>query len=383
MTQTTDRDLPSLGLVRHLTDEHVLDQLVEHAELTRAQLAAQTGISKPTISECVRRLVAAGLLSESGQQVGKRGPAGTFYRLREGLGRSLAIGVGPDGVVVESTDLRGVSLRRVDRPVASPIDAARLNPVLLEAVQEALAGGRGPVRGCAVSVAGPVDQHTGRLIRLAYSPFLLDDFDPRRLLDGLVECEVQVDNDVNWAALAEHHGGAADGLDHVVYCYLGPGIGAAVLVDGQLVHGARGLAGELAHVPTIGPGGRAVRLIECFAAWDLLRPDSLAIDLPSLLTVLAGESAADRQRRGELADALAGAIASVTALLNPQRVLIGGPWGTAYDFDRLVAERVHDLAVIDTEVVAATLGSTAPLAGARVQAVRSAQTWLRSRGGPA
>jgi len=383
MTQTTDRSLPSLGLVSRLTDQHVLDQLLEHAELTRAQLATRTGISKPTISECVRRLVGAGLLTESGQQSGKRGPAGTFYRLREGLGTALAVAVGPDGVVVERLDLRGALITRVERTVAAPIDAARLNPVLTAAVREALGASPEPVRGCAVSVAGPVDQATGRLVRLAYAPFLLDAFDPRSLLAPFVDAVVQVDNDVNWAALAEHHDGAAQGLTHVVYGYLGPGLGSAVLIDGRVIHGAQGLAGELAHVRTVGPGGRSRRLIECFAEWDLVEPGSNAIDVPALLEVLAGGTAADRRRRAAVAEAVAGAIASMTALLNPERVLIGGPWGTAYDFDRLVAERVHELAMIDTEVRPAALGPTAPLSGARIQAVRSAQAWLRSRGGPA
>ncbi len=378
-----DLNLPSLGLVRHVTDQHVLDQLVEHRELTRAQLAAKTGISKPTISECVRRLVSAGLLSESGQQSGKRGPAGTFYRLRDGLGTALAVAVGPDGVVVETFDLRGAPVARVERSIGAPIDAARLNPVLTDAVWAVLAGSPGPVRGCAVSVAGPVNQRTGRLVRLAYSPFLLDAFDPRSVLGPFVEGAVQVDNDVNWAALAEHHDGAAHGLDHVVYCHLGPGLGSAALVDGRVVRGAHGLAGELAHVRTVGPDGRSLRLFDCFVAWDLVRPGSSALEVPALLKVLSGETAVDRNRRAAVVEAVAGAITSVMALLNPQRVLIGGPWGTAYGFDRLVAERVHELASVETEVVPARLGADAPLAGARIQAVRSAQAWLRSRGGPA
>jgi predicted NBD/HSP70 family sugar kinase len=215
---------------------------------------------------------------------------------------------------------------------------------------------------------------------LACAPFLLDELDARTLLAGLVPAPIQVDNDVNWAALAEDHHGGAESLANVVYCYLGPGIGSAVLVDGKVVHGARGLAGELAHVRTVGPGDRSMALIECFAGWGLVQPGTQAIEVDQLLAVLAGRAAAARRRRDAVVRAVAGALASVTALLNPERVLIGGPRGTAYDFDQLVAARLHETAIIDTAVGPAQLGASAPLAGARIEAVRSAQAWLRNRG---
>ena len=107
---------PSLDLLRQLTDRHVFEQLLDHPQLTRAELATRTGISKPTISESVKRLLDVGVLEESGRQQGKRGPAGTFCRLRDDLGVALAVSAGPGGVVVESFSLRGVPLDRVSAP---------------------------------------------------------------------------------------------------------------------------------------------------------------------------------------------------------------------------------------------------------------------------
>ena len=171
--------LPTLDLVRQLTDRHVIEQLLATDTLTRAELAARTGISKPTASESVRRLLDVEILEEAGRQLGKRGPAGTYYRLGSGLGVALAVSAGPDGVVVDSYDLRGQRLGRIERGVPSPIDAARLSPVLVEAVSSATTAAPGPVLSCAVSVAGPVDQATGRLVRLPNAPFLLDEFAPQ------------------------------------------------------------------------------------------------------------------------------------------------------------------------------------------------------------
>lgn len=368
-----DPTLPSLDLVRQVTDQHVLDQLLGAAELTRAEMAARTGISKPTISESVRRLVGSGLIAESGHQVGKRGPAGTNYALRSDLGVALSVSAGPAGVVAQTHDLHGTLIQRVERAVSAPVDAARLAPVVTEAVTAAI-GDRSPVRGCSISLAGPVDQATGRLVRLAYAPFLVDELDLRTLLAELVTAPVQVDNDVNWAALAEHDQGSAADLDDAFYCYLGAGIGAAVMINGAVVHGAGGLAGELAHVRTVGPGGTSRTLLECLAAGDLLLP-SRAVDLDRLELILVGENSADRRRRAAVVDAVAGALGSVTALLNPQAVILGGPWGTRHGFPARVADRLAD-AAIGAEIRAARLGDTAPLLGAQLHAVRAAQASL-------
>ena len=130
----------------------------------------------------------------------------------------------------------------------------------------------GTIRSCVVSMAGPVDRQTGQLAARDYAPFLVGEFAPKDVLRDLAPV-VEVDNDVNWAALAERvHGNATD-LDDFVLCYLGEGIGGAVVIDGSVVRGGRGRAGELAHARTTGPGGRSMTLFESLAAADLLRLD--------------------------------------------------------------------------------------------------------------
>jgi predicted NBD/HSP70 family sugar kinase len=375
-----DAELPSLSLLRQLTDRHVVEQLIAEPHLTRAEIAARTGISKPTISESVRRLVTSGVLAESGRQSGGRGRAGTFYRLREDVGVAMALAAGPDGMIVETYDLRGLELSRIERNVPSPADSATLNPIMRRAVTDAVDAAPGPVLAWALSLAGPVDQATGRLVRVPNAPFLLDELDPRELLSDLVDVRLQVDNDVNWAALAEYHSGSAQDLSHFCYCYLGPGLGGAVVTSGSIMHGADGLAGELAHVLTTGPGGRSLRLVDCFVEWGLLQPQSNAIDVARLTQILTGSTARDRQVRDEVATAVAGAICSITALLNPAGVVIGGPWSAVdASFVDLVADKVSTAAAIPTVVRRSALDRHAPLTGARAEAVRNAQLALLAR----
>lgn len=372
--------LPTSTLVRDRTDALVVDRLIEVTELTRAEIAATTGISKPTVSQSITRLTAAGVVQESGHQSGKRGPAGTYVRLRSDLGVAVAAEVGPAGLHVVLHDLQGRELHRVEHAVPTPVRAAQLSPLITTAIRRAVRAAPGPSLGCAVSVAGPIDQHTGRLVRLAYTPFLLDELAVRELVrtalgrgrDGR-PVALLVDNDVNLAALAEHHEGAAADLSDFVYAYLGDGIGGAVVIDGVVQHGGRGLVGELAYVLTAGPGGRAMTLVQAVAAWGLQRTDSVAIDRAVVDRVLTGRTAADRRTRDALVGAVAGALGSAVAGLDPQAVLIGGPWSTIGEFDQRVAERVARDSVLPVEIRPASLGAEGPMIGARIEAQRLAR----------
>src|SRR3954463_14844314 len=98
---------PSLELLRSLTDEHVLRALIDKSRLTRAEIAARTGISKPTVGESVRRLTEAGLLRDTGERTTGRGRIGTYYALAEDLGVALVLGIAPEGDVAEAVDVHG------------------------------------------------------------------------------------------------------------------------------------------------------------------------------------------------------------------------------------------------------------------------------------
>ena len=99
---------PSLELLRALTDEHVLRALMRQPRLTRAELAAATGVSKPTAGESVRRLVAAGLVADTGQRTAGgrgRGRVGAYYALADGVGLALAVSIAPEGIVPSASTL--------------------------------------------------------------------------------------------------------------------------------------------------------------------------------------------------------------------------------------------------------------------------------------
>src|SRR5207248_2196280 len=86
------------------TDRSVLVTLFDHSPLTRPELAAHTGLSRPTISDAVRRLGDAGLILEAGQRRGGLGRVPTMYRLAPTAGYVLAVDIGGDNTRVAVAD---------------------------------------------------------------------------------------------------------------------------------------------------------------------------------------------------------------------------------------------------------------------------------------
>lgn len=318
---------PSLDMLRSLTDEHVLRALMAHRRLTRAELAARTGISKPTISGSVRRLDAAGLVVDTGERTTGRGRVGSYYGLAPGLGCALVLGVAPEGVVAETVDAHGDVLGRAAEPVGRPARPAEVAGAVTSAVRDVRGGSDRPVRLAVVSAADPVDRATGRLLHLPDAPFLLGELSPADLLPADLLAglgPVVVDNDVNWAARAER--AAADPpADDFAYLHLGDGLGCAVVHDGDVRRGHGGLVGEVAHVLTTGPRGTAVPFTEVFGELGLRRPGTTAIDVDALRARI-GAPGGDPVLAA-LARAVGGVLAAVVALADPAFVVVAGAWG--------------------------------------------------------
>jgi predicted NBD/HSP70 family sugar kinase len=363
---------PSLELLRSLTDEHVLRALIQERRLTRAEIAARTGISKPTVSESVKRLIQAGLLADTGERTSGRGRIGTYYGLANGLGVALVVGIAPEGIVAETIDVHGQVVAREVEHVQRPARPEQVTRALRTAARRAGAASPGPVRLAVVSAADPVERATGRLVHLPDAPFLLGELSPVHALARVVAGPVVVDNDVNWAARAERSAAAPGALDDFAYLYLGEGLGCAVVADGQVRRGHRGLAGEIAHLLVRGPQGRAVHFTEVFAELGLRQPQSTAIDVAALLQVVGGDGAQPRRVRAVLAEATGGVLAALVALADPQLVVIGGSWGTHPAFVEALTEQLTRLPR-RLPVRAAQTTSEPSLSGARQQATQDLQ----------
>ncbi len=324
---TSAKPKPSLEMLRDLTDEHVLRTLMDHPRLTRAEIAALTGISKPTISDGVQRLVRAGLVVDTGERTTGRGRAGSYHSLAPRLGLALVASISPYGVSAQAVDVHGQTLGEARADLDRNAGEHRAADALAQVAGRLGQTAPGGLRTAVVSAADPVDRATGRLVQLPDAPFLVGELDPPAVLDPYVAGPVLVDNDVNWAARAERHTGCASGVDDFVYVHLGEGLGCAVVTDGAVRRGRRGLAGEIAHVSTAGPDGTAMPLTEGFSVLGLRRPGSTAVDAAALATAVEGDGERAREVRDALARAVGGVLTAVVSLTDPELIVIGGEWG--------------------------------------------------------
>src|SRR3954453_4798643 len=131
---------------------------MQHRRLTRAELAVEIGISKPTAGESVRRLAERGLVVDTGERTpgGRgRGRVGSYYALAAGVGVALAVSIAPAGVVAEAIDAYGEVVARASRTVSRPARPSEVEAALCRVVEQALAaaapGGADPA-----GTTGPV-----------------------------------------------------------------------------------------------------------------------------------------------------------------------------------------------------------------------------------
>ena len=340
--------------------------------LTRADLATRTGLSKPTVGESVRRLTEAGLLLDTGERTpgGRgRGRVGSYYALAGTVGSALVASIAPDGVVAESVDAFGDTVASAREAVSRPARPAQVTAALLGAAAQVQRQAGPGTRLAVVSAADPVERGSGRLVHLSDSPFLLGELNPAEILAPRVGGPVVVDNDVNWAARAEREHGGAGTLDDFAYVFLGEGLGCAIVSDGEVSRGSAGLAGEIAHLVTVGPHGQATRLIEVFGELGLRQAGSTAIDAGRLLSVVAGQDAEAAGTRHALGQAIGGVLAAVVALADPGLVIVGGSWGRHPAVLEVISSAFACLPR-QVPVRAAALTDQPSLAGARSDAVR-------------
>src|SRR5450755_3719661 len=238
------------SLLRELNDRAALDLLLPGTSLTRTQISEQTRVSKVTVAQMLTRLEERGLVTVVGQQEGGRGPNAALYSVVPSSAYVAGLYVELDGVSAGVADVTG---RVVAEVSVNPNGAA--NPVeqVRGAVDRACrTAGVEMSRLSAFVIGSPgvVDPKTGDP-RLAIN---LPDWHEGVLdsLRGALNRPVIIENDVNLAALAERSVGAARGLEDFVLVWIGVGLGMAAFLGGKVHRGAAGAAGEIGYLPVPG-----------------------------------------------------------------------------------------------------------------------------------
>ncbi|WP_193786372.1 ROK family transcriptional regulator [Actinoplanes friuliensis] len=368
----------------------VLQTVANSADpISRAAVAAVTGLTRATVSALVDDLVTGALLTEV--EPPPRSGAG-----RPAVGLTLA-GAGPAGLGLEINvdyraacviDLTGTVRHRLvepgDQRLADPATAiAALSSLAGRAVALAEADGL-TIAGAALAVPGLVAAHG--VVRVApnlgWQDVAIGDF--------LGDLPVTVDNEANLAALSEL--GSGDLPRDFVYISGEIGIGAGIVLDGALYRGTRGWSGEIGHIP-INPDGPDCRCgargcLEQYAGQEaVLRAAGVATVEDLIVVASAGEPAALAALTAAGA-ALGMAVATVVNLLDVKTIVLGGSYASLLPWlrDSITAEagrRVLTAAWSPVQLQAATLGPDAAMRGAAGSVIRTLiddpAAWLARR----
>jgi len=380
------------SLLRAINDRSVLDLIHRQGPISRAQAARVSGLSKPTVSLALAGLLEAGLVREVGRSRGERGPSALLYELNPNAGWVVGIDVGRKWLRSAIADIAGtIVVRRDER---AKVTSAKTLIGQIGTIARRLAAEAGvnwsEVTHAAVGSPGVFDPAHGFV---AMAPNL-----PGWGRHGLVEAvrdqlgtNVSFENDVNLAALAERAHGHGRNVDNFVLLSVGTGIGMALVIDGRLYRGTHGAAGEIAYMP-LGMGDphdpanrRRGAFEEAAAAAGVVRmARKLGMRPPvtpeTVFTAARrGHAVASRVVERE-AGRLALAIATVTPVLDPELVILGGGIGRNGDLLLEPIEReLRQLLPFRPRVVVSALGEDAVLRGAIATALEVARDRVFTR----
>jgi predicted NBD/HSP70 family sugar kinase len=233
-------------LLKDLNERTVLDAIRSYAPISRAEISRRVGISKPTVSLALQSLLDAGLVREGAP--GGDGPSygAVFFEPVPEAAFVVGLDLGARFVRGAVCDLAGDVRARQDVELSERSAAAALEAI--ESLARSLLDGAeipdSLVDNVVLGVPGAVAGAAGR-ISLAENVAGLEGDAFAAAVRSRFAQRVRIENDINLAALGEHWRGVARGVDDFAFISIGTGLGAGLVLRGELHRGRHGAAGEL------------------------------------------------------------------------------------------------------------------------------------------
>lgn len=372
----------------------LLNLIWSNGELSRADLARLSGLSRSTVSAIINPLLEARLLCVVGIGRSSGGRPPTVLRFSGDSFHLIGVEIGAAHVGAMIIDLRGSvkAWRSIEHPVEdNPESTMALVHQQIEEIVASAGVPRASVMGIGIAVPCPV--HPDRPNEL--SSQILPRWRNVRLLDALTARHgwpVFIDNDANMGAIGERWWGSGRNCDTFTYIKVATGVGAGLVIDGDIYRGPNGIAGEIGHtaIDSSGPLCRCglngcletmigTRSLESQAAALLKgRPDPELGETPDIAQLadaarLGHPLATEVIARG--GEYLGVAIANLVNLINPTQVILGGRLASAGDallipLRRALQRRAMWSSVLEVDVKVSALGDHAIALGAATRVLQ-------------
>jgi glucokinase-like ROK family protein len=342
----------------------VLNSVRISGPIARVVIARQTGLSRTTISTIMEELLKDGLVREGETRslTSSGGRPATLVHFNDTAGYVIGVDIGRSHLTLLLTDLSANLVARRSGPFCLDRGPDYCLPRIGSELQDFLAEqglAWSQIVGVGMGIPGPLDERLHKLVAPPRMPGW-NNVEVQRILQQQLSVPLYIENDANMGALGESRYGAGRGTTDLAYVKLGTGIGAGLVIDGQLYHGSRGSAGEIGHVtideqgPVCDCGNRGC--LEAIASADAIVADAraalslrrslgsanAAVDFGALCKVPDPDISdiVEAARRGDPASraaiAYAGerigvALASLVNLINPSLILVDGGVARAGD----------------------------------------------------
>ncbi len=384
----------TLGWLRQRNRERVIGALRTVGRTSQADIARATGLSRTTVSTLVAELKDSGLLSEVETKApdGRGGRPSVQLVLQDSSRAVLGIDFGHSHVQVAVADLAHNVLaeRRCDLDVNHrALEALDASARMVDEVLNETGVRRENLIGAGIGIPGPVDRARGTV----GSATILPGWIGLRIaaeMEARLALPIEIENDANLGALAEMTWGSGRDCSNFAYIKAATGIGAGIVIDGKLLRGASGTAGEIGHttldgrgalcycgnrgcLETVASGPAIVRLVS--------NGDGAQLTLGGVITLAAEGDVRCRRALSDAGREIGIAIAGLCNLINPERVVIGGVLSRAGD---LVLDAIRasirryaiQSAAERVEVVAAVFVERAELLGCLALALQNSKPKL-------
>jgi N-acetylglucosamine repressor len=313
-------------LVRRQNRALVINLLRLSGPMSRTDIAKRTGLAPSALTRLARDLMGEGVVIEIGKTNSSGGRPAVLLSLNADYARSIGVKVERNRLIAASVDLAGTIRDRARVALSDPPSPTEVIDGIVTLADRLSTGCE---LGVGVSISGFVDPVTGTEL---YTPILGWERVPLRepLMERLT-IPVWIENDVNALALAELWYGAGRGFKHFICITVGEGVGAGIVINGEIYRGAFGGAGELGHI-TLDPDGPVCRCqergcLEVYASDRFLSKEAARLGYSGIPGLVAGARNGEGQAReafSRMGRFLGLGAKNLVNLLNPEAIILGG-----------------------------------------------------------
>jgi glucokinase len=334
-------------LIRDINRSMILETIEKEGPISRADISRLTGISSPTVSLVVEHFLKKGIVKEKGIGESSGGRKPTLIELNSNGGFVVGIDLGGTNIKLVLIDLGGKIVKKVNGPT---INSSSKNKILdrleelIHSVIDESDADRDLILGIGIGVSGVADESG----RVSFAPALgWEDMPVRDLLREEFGIPVVVENDVNAATIGEKLFGVGKTVENFVFVAIGTGVGAGIIINGELYKGFANAAGEVGYlvmgdkylkdyrkgfgcfeslISGSAIAAKAAKQMRCYNSG----PTRISFRQVKNITAKDVFEAAKRKDKialkivEEVSKYLAIGLGNISALLNPEMIVLGG-----------------------------------------------------------